>query len=205
MTQTLNPDTASNMTSNMTTARKAMIDSQLRTSGVNEPFVLTRMNSVAREDFVPEAVKTSAYIDRAVPLGDGGFLPSPLFHGKVLAEAAPTQDDSVLIVENGSGYLAELLRPLVGTLDTIDAAQAATKSGRKTYSLILIDGAIEHLPDGFAKRIAEDGRIVTGIVTKGVTRLAMGRKIAGHTALQPLAELGIPILADFNATKEWSF
>ena len=35
-------------------ARKAMIDSQLRTSGVNETFVLDRMKAVPREDFVPE-------------------------------------------------------------------------------------------------------------------------------------------------------
>ena len=50
----------------MTAARKAMIDSQLRTSGVNEPFVLARMAAVAREDFVPEGAKPIAYMDRAV-------------------------------------------------------------------------------------------------------------------------------------------
>ena len=41
-------------------ARKAMIDSQLRTSGVNEPFVLERMAAVAREDFVPAAAPAVA-------------------------------------------------------------------------------------------------------------------------------------------------
>ena len=34
-------------------ARKAMIDSQLRTSGVNDTFVLERMGTLPREDFVP--------------------------------------------------------------------------------------------------------------------------------------------------------
>ncbi len=46
-----------------TAARKAMIDSQLRTSGVNDGFVLERMSSVAREDFVPEGAKSIAYMD----------------------------------------------------------------------------------------------------------------------------------------------
>ena len=47
-------------------ARKAMIDSQLRTSGVNAEPVLRRMAEVARERFVPEAARGFAYIDRAL-------------------------------------------------------------------------------------------------------------------------------------------
>ena len=43
-----------------------MIDSQLRTSGVNEPWVLAAMAGVAREDFVPAAARSAAYIDRAI-------------------------------------------------------------------------------------------------------------------------------------------
>ena len=44
-----------------------MIDSQLRTSGVNQPWVLNAMASVAREQFVPDAMRDAAYIDRAIP------------------------------------------------------------------------------------------------------------------------------------------
>ena len=65
-------------------ARKAMIDSQLRTSGVNDTFVLERMGTLPREDFVPEGSKATAYMDRAIRLADGGFLPAPLFHGAML-------------------------------------------------------------------------------------------------------------------------
>ena len=190
----------------MTAARKAMIDSQLRTSGVNEAYVLARMNAVPREEFVPDAAKTIAYMDRAVPLGEGRFLPSPVVHGKMLAEAAPSGDDRVLVIENGSSYLAELVRPLVAEVDTLSADKAAGKGGpRKTYSLILVDGAIEELPSSLAKRLEENGRIVTGLVSRGVTRLASGRKVAGSVALQPLAEIGIPVLNQFDKPKGWSF
>ena len=190
----------------MTSARKAMIDSQLRTSGVNDEFVLARMNAVAREEFVPESAKAVAYMDRAIPLGEGRYLSSPLVHGKLLAEAAPKSDDRVLVVENGCGYLAELIRPLVAEVDTISADKAAGKGNpRKTYSLILVDGAIEELSTGLAKRLDENGRIVTGLVARGVTRLATGRKVAGSLALQPQAEIGIPVLPQFGKPKGWSF
>lgn len=197
--------TVKTSTPDMNAARKAMIDSQLRTSGVNEPFVLSRMSSVAREDFVPVDTKTIAYIDRAVPLGGGKFLPSPLFHGMVLTEAAPKADDTVLVVESGSSYLTELIMPLVSNVDTVTAEDAAVKSGRKSYSLILVDGAIAQLPAGLAKRLADGGRIVTGLADGGITRLASGRKVAGDVVLAPLADIGIPVLHAFDKAEEWSF
>lgn len=185
----------------MAAARRAMIDSQLRTSGVNEPWVLAAMDSVAREDFVPEGMKASAYIDRAIPLGNGRSLAAPLVHGWMLSEAAPTTADTALLV-CGSGYLDALLRPLVGTLDKAEAKDAPKKGG---YSLIVIDGAVEELPAAIADALAEDGRIVTGLVERGVTRLAVGRKAAGEIAYLPLAEIGIPVLSDFAAPRRWSF
>jgi len=69
----------------------------------------------------------------------------------------------------------------------------------------VIEGAIEQVPDGLAALLGEGGRLVTGLVERGVTRLAVGRKIAGQLALQPLAEIGIPVLAEFAAPRGWSF
>ena len=187
-------------------ARRAMIDSQLRVSGVTEDFVLAAMNRALREDFVPAAARGHAYIDRAIPLGNGRALPAPLFHGRLLAEAAPASDDSVLLVSCGSGYLAALVAPLAGSLAVVDAADAAAMKQKKGgYTLLLIDGAIEELPDALAGQLAEGGRIVTGLVARGVTRLAAGRKLGGAVALQALAEMGIPVLGEFTAPKRWSF
>lgn len=187
-------------------ARRAMIDSQLRTSGVNEPWVLAAMARVPREDYVPAEARAAAYIDRAVPLGEGRFLAAPLVQGKMLAEARPTLDDKVLLVGDGKGYLAALLRPLSGSLDSAAPADCLGKSGKKgAYSLIVVDGAVEELPAALCARLAEGGRVVTGLVERGVTRLATGRKVAGEVALLPLAELGIPVLPEFAVAKGWSF
>jgi protein-L-isoaspartate(D-aspartate) O-methyltransferase len=196
MTTTL-PDT--------TLARRAMIDSQLRTSGVNEEYVLARMLAVPREDFLPADKASVAYIDRAVTLGEQGYLAAPLFYGKLLMEAAPAPMDRVLVVEGGTGYLAALLRPLVAGLDAISAADAAAGADGAPYDLIMIDGAIEHLPDALAARLADDGRLVTGLLLRQVTRLASGRKVAGQINLQPVEDLGIPVLHAFDAPKRWTF
>jgi len=186
-------------------ARRAMIDSQLRTSGVNEPWVLAAMASVAREQFVPAALKDAAYIDRAITLDDGRVLAAPVTHARMLTEAAPGASDKALLVGDGNGYLAALLRPLVGSLDVIAPGDARGKAKPGPYSLIVIDGAIEELPDALARRLADGGRLVAGQVLRGVTRLAVGRRIGGAVTLQPLAELGIPALPEFAAPKRWSF
>ncbi|MBB3938743.1 protein-L-isoaspartate(D-aspartate) O-methyltransferase [Novosphingobium fluoreni] len=184
-------------------ARRAMIDSQLRTSGVNEPWILEAMGSLAREDYVPANMRDAAYIDRAIALGDGRMLASPLVHGRFLAEARPTQADKALLIGD-DGYLAALLRPLVGSLDVVAPGDAGA-IGSGDYTLIMIDGAIEALPDALVDRLAPDGRVVTGQVLRGVTRVATGRKAAGRVALLPLAEIGIPVLPEFAAPKRWSF
>ena len=199
MTQTLAADAS------FATARRAMIDSQLRTSAVNEPWVLAAMASLPRENYVPESERSSAYIDRAVPLGGGRFLAAPLVHGKMLAEANPTANDKALLIASGSAYLEALLRPLVGSLDGVDAGDVAGGIAGSGYTLIVVDGAAEQLPAALASALADDGRVITGIVDQRVTRLAVARKSGAALALVPVADLGIPALPEFAAPKRWSF
>lgn len=187
-------------------ARKAMLESQLRTSGISADYVLARMGEVAREEFVPASARGVAYVDRAIALGSGRYLAAPLVHGMMLQEARPALTDKALLVDGGSGYLAELLRPLVGSLEIIspgDAVAAARKRG--DFTLLVIDGAVEQLPDSLVQRLADGGRVVCGALVNGLTRLATGRKAAGEVALLPLAEIGIPVLPEFARKKEWSF
>lgn len=194
------------MTLDRSDARKAMIDSQLRTSGVNEEYILARMMAVGREDHLPAEKAGLAYIDRSISLGENAALASPLFYGKLLVEAAPRPTDRVLVVEGGTEYLSELVSPLVSEIAAVSAIDA--KNGKLpdgSFSLVLIDGAIEELPQALADAVEEDGRIVSGIVLRQVTRLASGRKVAGHLALEPVEDIGIPVLHMFDRPKTWTF
>ena len=123
----------------------------------------------------------------------------------MLQEARPSAADKALLVDGGSGYLAELLRPLVGWLDVIAPDEAVTRSRKGGFTLAVIDGAVERLPEALVRRLADQARVVTGVVENGVTRLAIGRKTGDQVALLPLAELGIPALPEFAAPQGWSF
>lgn len=185
-------------------ARRAMIDSQLRTSGVNDADVLQRMAAVAREAHVPEGARGVAYMDRGIVFDDGGHIAAPLFYGMALQEARPEPSDEVLVIDAGSGYLPALVDPLVKSVKAITPEQALG-SLRGTFSLILIDGAVEQFPDTLTRRLAEGGRVVAGLVEDGVTRLAAGRPAGGAIGWLRLAEIGIPRMRQFDAPKRWSF
>ncbi len=182
-------------------ARRAMIDSQLRVSGVNSPGILAAFASIPREDFVPAERRALAYIDRAVPLGEGKWLSPALTYGQMLEAAAVTADDTVLVL-SGNGYLAALAGKLAGSAACVDSL-ANAQGG--PFSLILIDGAAEVLPEALAGVLADDGRIVTGIADRGVTRLAIARKALGKVVATPLGEADFAILPEFAAAKTWSF
>jgi protein-L-isoaspartate(D-aspartate) O-methyltransferase len=187
-------------------ARKAMIDSQLRTSGVNTLFVLQRMGEVARERHVPESLRQFAYMDRSLALGGGRWLPPPVVQGMMLQEGQPKATDRALVVDGGSGYLAELLRPLVTSVDVVDPASAAKgEVAASDYTLLMIDGAVEHIPEPLLARLAPDARIATGLVVNGVTSVAVGVIANGSAALIPVAEVGFPALPEFAAPKTWTF
>ena len=187
-------------------ARRAMIDSQLRVSGINQDWLLAVMARIPREDFVPASARGHAYIDRAIPLDNGRRLAAPLFYGMVLAEAKPDAADRVLVVDSGAGYLPELLRPLVSDVTVIAPETAVLADQAESgFTLLVIDGAIEAVPAALVSRLAPGARVVTGLVKDGVSRLAVGRRSGDDVALLPLAEIGIPRLGEFDQPKGWSF
>lgn len=189
-------------------ARRAMVDSQLRVSGINDMPILAAFLAVPREDFVPEARRGVAYADRAIVLDDGArsggaVLAPALTYGQMLTAAQPVSDDTVLVIGAPGGYLAALAEHLGAKVTLCAATGDWAASG--THSLVLIDGAIEEVPAALAGVLAPEGRLVTGVLERGVTRLALGRKVGDGLALTVLAEADFAPLAAFAARPQWSF
>jgi protein-L-isoaspartate(D-aspartate) O-methyltransferase len=185
------------------TARRAMVDSQLRVSGINDPEILAAFLAVPREDFVPDARRAVAYADRAVALGDGSVLAPALTYGQMLTAAQPLADDSVLVIGAPGGYLAALAEKRCRKVTLCAVADDWAAAG--AHSLVLIDGAVEDVPASLAGVVSATGRLVTGLIERGVTRLALGRKAGDTLALTVLAEADFAPLAAFAAQPKWSF
>lgn len=201
------------------TARRIMIDSQLRPQGVNDPAVLAAFAAVAREDYVPAERAGIAYRDRSVPLGEGRALIAPAALGAMLMEATVKTGEKALVVGPGSNYAAALLAYMGVDAIALDdeqpigpkaanAAKGPLDKGLKKhgpYDLILVVGAIEELPDAWRKQLVDGGRLVTGLFDQGVTRLARGVKVDERLALHPFADAQLPVLAQFAKAPAFQF
>src|SRR5688500_16392619 len=92
--------------------RRAMVASQLRTTGVSDPRVVAAMGEVSRERFVPAERCAAAYADLVLPLGHGRALNSPMALGRMLSEARLSGNERALVIGAATGYSAALLARL---------------------------------------------------------------------------------------------
>jgi protein-L-isoaspartate(D-aspartate) O-methyltransferase len=208
--------------------RAAMVSSQLRTSGVYDPRVVTAMAEVPRELFVPAELASFAYTDGALSLGQGRSLNMPLATGRLLTEAALTARDRVLLIGAAGGYTAAVLARLVAEVVAVEALPALAAHARdalsgvpgvsvvegalekghaaaQPYDVLFVDGAVEELPFTLVSQVVEGGRIVTGLIENGVCRLASGARAGASFALTPFADVDAVRLPGFARPRGFTF
>jgi protein-L-isoaspartate(D-aspartate) O-methyltransferase len=191
--------------------RQAMVDSQLRPNAVSDPQVVAAMARVAREHFLPAELAPVAYADVMLPLGPGRTTNLPVATGRLLTEAGLRERDRVLLIGAATGYTAAVLDALVGAVVAVESDATLAATARQTlagmpkitlieaplaagypegapYDAIVIDGAIEHLPQPLVDQLAVGGRLVVGLIDRGVCRLSLGLRSAGGFGLTDFAD-----------------
>ena len=201
-------------------ARFNMIEQQIRTWDVLDQRVLDVMNSVPREQFVPEHYRSLAFADTSIPLGHEQVMMPPKLEGRLLQALAITADDSILEIGTGSGYLTACLARLGKhvtsiditadfttaaaakleaqgisnvTLETFDAAEGIESD--KRYDAIAVTGSLPLLQQQFQKNLAVGGRlfIITGSLPIMEANL-ITRVDENHWSSECLLETCIPPL-----------
>src|SRR5207253_7282701 len=126
--------------------RRAMVASQLRTTGVNDPRVIAAMGEVPRERFVPADRAALAYADALVPLADGRALSPPMALGRLLTAAELQGNERALVIGAGSGYAAAVLARLAGPVTALEADPALVATAREALAgtgVDVVEGPLE--------------------------------------------------------------
>ncbi|MCP3729014.1 protein-L-isoaspartate O-methyltransferase [Sphingomonas sp. MG17] len=207
-------------------ARHSMVASQLRTSGVSDARVVAAMAQVEREKFLPESQRALAYRDRSLPLGNGRAQNPPLATGLLLTEAAIKPGDAVLVIGVAGGYtaavaarlatrvvavesdgeLASAARTALGDMaEVVEAPLAEGAPANAPYDVLVVDGAVEQLPDALIEQVRPGGRIVTGVADRGVTRLASGIRTEAGYGLSPFVDSECVVLPGFERPRGFQF
>ena len=169
-------------------ARFLMVEQQIRTWEVLDQGVLDLLFAVKRENFVPVAYRSLAFVDMEIPLDHQQTMMTPKLEARILQEVAPKSDERVLEIGSGSGYLTALLAKQAESVISIDIFQdfslaAAAKLARigvtnvhlktgdaaesavnilashETFDVIVLTGSVPMLPKAYLDMLNLDGRL----------------------------------------------
>lgn len=224
----LSVDTAPVETQRFEAMRHAMVVSQLRTNAVSDARVVEAMARIPREAFLPPEHRGIAYRDALLPLAGGRQHNSPLASARLINEARLQPGDRVLLVGAAGGYSAAVAAQLAGSvvaLEEEDALVAIARGGLAgianvelvqgplaqgwakggPYDVLLIDGAVEQVPEALIEQVKPGGRVLTGLVDRGVTRLASGLRTEGGFGLGAFTDIECARLPGFSRPRTFQF
>jgi protein-L-isoaspartate(D-aspartate) O-methyltransferase len=164
-----------------------MILGQLYTNDIADKRILQAMHDIAREPFVPENLRGSAYVDEDLEVARGRYLMEPLTFAKLLDLAQITPSCRILVIGCLSGYAAAIVAQLGGAVVAVDSDAGMIEQAREhmrrlkigninvqtvsamqdgyalsaPYDVIVIQGAVEVIGEALGSQLAIGGRLVT--------------------------------------------
>ncbi|MGY8523784.1 protein-L-isoaspartate O-methyltransferase family protein [Paracidovorax citrulli] len=165
-------------------ARFNMIEQQIRPWDVLDQEILDLLAVVKREQFVPKAYASLAFVDTEIPLPGGQLMLAPRVEARVLQELNVRKHETVLEIGTGSGYMAALLGARARHVTTVEirpelaalARENLTRAGITNvevaegngaegwsagapYDVICISGSMPAVPSEILSQVKVGGRI----------------------------------------------
>jgi protein-L-isoaspartate(D-aspartate) O-methyltransferase len=182
-------------------ARRRMVERQLRARGIGDERVLAAMGEVPREEFLPEAIRSRAYADAALPICEEQTISQPWIVAAICQALRLTGSELVLEIGTGSGYSAAVLSLLASHVVSIErhgalsrsAAQVLDSLGVGNVELMVGDGSLgaperapfdaiachataPAAPPALLDQLAEGGRLVVPIASREADMLTVLRR-----------------------------
>ncbi|MEC7795586.1 MAG: protein-L-isoaspartate O-methyltransferase [Pseudomonadota bacterium] len=203
--------------------RVMMVDNQIRPSDVTKFPIIDAMLAVPRENFVPGDKKEAAYLGENIDLGQGRVVLEPRTLAKMLDAVDIQPDELVLDLGAGSGYSAAVIARMAEAVIAVeedtaliaDAEQALTAAGADNvvlvegkltegagehgpYDVIVVEGAVEHLPEGITDQLRDGGRIIALFAEGRLGVVRVGYRIDGKMTWRFAFNAGAPVLPGFE-------
>lgn len=209
-------------------ARRQMIDQQVRAWDVLDDRVLETLAAVPREHFVPEAYREVAFADTAIPIGHGQSMLSPQVEGRCLQTLAIQREDDILEIGTGSGFFAACLARMgrrVRTLEifadlaevadrvlkahsvtnvTVESADASKLPAEPRYDVIALTASLPVYDARFERALKPGGRLFVVVGPGPVMEARLVTRVAEEQwARESLFETAIPPM--INAVRPNAF
>lgn len=205
--------------------RTMMVDTQVRPNDVTKFPIIDAMLNVPREEFVPAARREAAYVGENVEIAPGRVLLEPRNFAKMLDALDIQRTDLILDIGCGLGYSAAVIARMAeavvaleegdlapqaeATLAQAGADNAAVVAGELAagsakhgpYDVIIIEGAVEAVPQAILDQLKEGGRIAALFIEGALGTVRIGHKIDGDVTWRYAFNASAPLLPGFQASK----
>jgi len=166
-------------------ARKNMVQTQLENRDIEDPAVLEAMRKVPRHRFIPEELRSQAYDDHPVRIGEGQTISQPYIVALMTQSLELTGDERVLEIGTGSGYQAAVLAEIVAEVYSIEIKEVLAQRSREVldspgyggvktkwddgyfgwpeyapFDRIIITAAVDHVPPPLLEQLIDGGLMV---------------------------------------------
>jgi len=215
--------------SDLEDARRKMVASQVRPADVTDRRLQDAMLAIPRERFLPRSMAGSSYADMEVDLGEGRRFMRPRDFAKLVQALAVKSGDLVLDLACARGYSTAILSRLCetvigiesnkafaskaeGALSDVGADNAVIVTGdvkkgapeQGPFDVILVNGAVEVVPDAWLDQIAEGGRMAVIVRERGVGRARLFTRHGGVVGSRDVFDSMTSVLPGFEREPEFS-
>ena len=121
---------------------------ELRNQGITDPAVLSALERVPRENFVPTAFRARAHDNAALPIGQGQTISQPAVVGYMTKELELDKRMKVLEIGTGSGYQAAVLSGLCRRVYTIERLRGLLRVAEKRFAELRLGNITTRWDDG---------------------------------------------------------
>jgi len=120
----------------------------LRNMGITDTAVLSAMEKVPRDEFVPKEVRDRAWDDTALPIGRGQTISQPLVVAAMTEGLQLSDRDKVLEIGTGCGYQTSILAHLARRVYTIERHKPLLEDAEKRFDKLKLRNITALAADG---------------------------------------------------------
>ncbi len=201
------------MTEDFAAEREAMVEVQIKARGIRDERVLQAMLKVPRHSFVPSDLRTYAYGDEPLPIGEGQTISQPYIVAYMTEALRLTGGERVLEIGTGSGYQTAILAELAREVYTVEIVASLSLRAQEVlrelnyqniffrvgdgglgwresapFDAIIVTAAPRIVPKALEDQLAGSGRMVipVGIEYQELLLVERGKKGFSRRNLLPV-------------------
>ena len=178
---------------------------RLRRTGITDRRVVTAIESVPRDLFVPAEMRADAYAERALPIDCGQTISAPVIVGQMTAALDVGDDHRVLEIGTGTGYQTAILARLAKRIYTIERFRTLTAAAELRFRTLRLTNITTLIGDGIKgwPEQAPFDRIIVTASDEAVPQALLRQVRLGGVLIMPVGPAeGVQKLTRFERGEE---